>query len=140
MLSAIVPILCSSNYYVYLIIIYNYDIYLCFLEQKRLVANYNREACAVQRQLASNWTCDVAATPPRLEIPMLPCNFIPIQPQLYTSKLYIIIHTLYTCIYTSSSSSVLFVFPRLHGPDNYIGLYITHEEHKECTKHNTASK
>ena len=57
-----------------------------FSEQDRLVANFITEACAVKRELIGNRTCDVHVTPAKLEIPMVPCNFIPVQPRLYKGK------------------------------------------------------
>ena len=57
-----------------------------FPEQDRLVANFITEACAVKRELIGNRTCDVHVTPAKLEIPMVPCNFIPVQPRLYKGK------------------------------------------------------
>jgi len=56
-------------------------------EQVRLTKNYVAEVCAVQKiSRAANWTCDVTATPPKLHVPMLPCNFIPVHARLYTGK------------------------------------------------------
>jgi hypothetical protein len=54
-------------------------------EQWRLTKNYAAEICAIKkRSHDDNWTCDVLVSPSRLEVPMLPCNFIPVQPHLYT--------------------------------------------------------
>lgn len=52
-------------------------------EQDRLVENYINEACSIKRHFLGNRTCDIRISPSRLEVPMVPCNFIPIQPQLY---------------------------------------------------------
>ena len=55
-------------------------------EQERIVQNYIGEACAVKQSFASVHSCDINLSTPKLDIPMVPCNFIPIQPQLYTGK------------------------------------------------------
>ena len=75
------------------LIIFHYQlsniIILCFIEQRRLVHNYVTEACSVNEDVLINKQCDVNLEVSSLDIPVLPCNFVPIQPQFYTgSKLY----------------------------------------------------
>jgi hypothetical protein len=53
-------------------------------EQQRLVQNYIDEACAIRKGFLGNRSCDINVTPSKLNIPMVPCNFIPIQPRLYS--------------------------------------------------------
>ena len=55
-------------------------------EQDRLVENFITEACAVKKELLGNKSCDIHVTPAKLEIPMVPCNFIPVQPRLYKGE------------------------------------------------------
>ena len=50
-------------------------------EQQRLTESYRAELCSVMK---SRWGCDVDLTPPLLDIPVVPCNFIPIDAQLYS--------------------------------------------------------
>jgi len=53
------------------------------VEQKRLMDAYGAELCSVMK---TRWDCEVTLTPPLLNIPVLPCNFIPIDAQLYTGQ------------------------------------------------------
>jgi hypothetical protein len=53
-------------------------------EQQRLIQNYINEACAIRRHFLGNRSCDINLESTALEVPMMPCNFVPIQPQLYT--------------------------------------------------------
>ena len=59
-----------------------------YAEQARLTRSYVSEVCAIERPSsvasAVNWTCGVYARSPSIHVPMLPCNFIPVQPRLYT--------------------------------------------------------
>jgi len=50
-------------------------------EQKTLMESYTAELCSIVK---SRWGCDVAFTPPLLNIPVVPCNFIPVDAQLYS--------------------------------------------------------
>jgi len=43
---------------------------------------YRVELCSVLR--TDRWQCDITLSPPLLNIPILPCNFIPIDAQLYS--------------------------------------------------------
>ena len=62
--------------------------YVRYAEQARLTRSYVSEVCAIERPSsvasAVNWTCGVYARSPSIHVPMLPCNFIPVQPRLYT--------------------------------------------------------
>ncbi len=64
------------------------DLLVLFMltEQQRLVHNYIQEACAIRKDFLGNRSCDISITPSKLDIPMVPCNFIPIQPRLYSGK------------------------------------------------------
>ena len=55
-------------------------------EHKRLADNYIAEGCIIRKGIIGNRTCDISVSPAQLDISMVPCNFIPIQPQLYTGK------------------------------------------------------
>jgi len=54
---------------------------LLSVEQQRLTASYRAELCSVMK---TRWGCDVTLEPPLLNIPVVPCNFIPINAQLYS--------------------------------------------------------
>ena len=55
-------------------------------EQKRRVSNYISEACAVRlfQQQPVDRICNIDVPIQRINIPILPCNFIPLEAQLYT--------------------------------------------------------
>ena len=60
-----------------------------FSEQERLAHNYIQEACAITRHQTSaisNFTCAIAPSVAKLNVPVLPCNFLPIAPQLLSRK------------------------------------------------------
>jgi hypothetical protein len=61
---------------------------ICDAEQRRLMKNLAAEICAVTVGAQGNddhWLyCDRDLAPYRLETPILPCNFIPVQPRFYT--------------------------------------------------------
>ena len=60
-----------------------------FAEQKRLADNYIAEGCVIRKGIVGNRTCDISVNPAQLDISMVPCNFIPIQPKLYTGMQFI---------------------------------------------------
>ena len=78
--------------------IHFFHVLLTSSEQTRLVKNYIAEACTVKKSILGNRPCDVTMEPMQLEIPVLPCNFIPIQPQLYTGRNLVVQVSLYTLI------------------------------------------
>ena len=69
----------------------DWSLYFTFTEQKRLVQNYVTEACAVNGDELINKQCDVNLEASSLDIPVLPCNFVPIQPQFYNGTFYIML-------------------------------------------------
>ena len=60
---------------------------ISIVEQSRLANNYMKEACSLHAALHGNRTCDIQIEPTKLHIPIVPCNFVPIQPQYYTGKI-----------------------------------------------------
>ena len=54
-------------------------------EQRWLVDNYIRETCAFHQLHipTSGRNCDIKVPLQNLDVPMLPCNFLPIEPRLY---------------------------------------------------------
>ena len=48
--------------------------------------NYMKEACGLRAALYVNRTCDVNVEADKLHIPIVPCNFVPIQPHDYTGN------------------------------------------------------
>lgn len=55
-------------------------------EQRRLVDRYTAELCAVMDSEQTRWGCDVILDTRLLNIPIVPCNFIPIEAQLYLGR------------------------------------------------------
>ena len=65
------------------------DVMLCFdvTEKERSVENYLAEVCAVQAR--DNGTCKAQMDGFNLHIPVVPCNFVPVQPQHYYGNIHI---------------------------------------------------
>ena len=50
-------------------------------EQRRLTESYRAELCSVMKTRSG---CDVKLSPHLLNVPVVPCNFIPVDAQLYS--------------------------------------------------------
>ena len=59
---------------------------LLFSEQDRIVKNFVKESCAIRSGILGNKTCSSGISALSLEVPMVPCNFIPLQSQIYRGK------------------------------------------------------
>lgn len=58
-------------------------------EKRRRNKNYLKEACAIRKKsLEENEPCDVHVNDNILDIPIIPCKFIPIRPKFYTGLLF----------------------------------------------------
>ena len=61
-------------------------------EEKRSADNYASEACSVKKlHVRANWTCHAATDQLSVDVPLVPCNFIPIKPLLYAGTLILIL-------------------------------------------------
>ncbi len=45
-----------------------------------------REACAIRGITYSNGSCDITLETPQIKVPILPCNFLPVQSRSYSGK------------------------------------------------------
>lgn len=60
---------------------------LFFVENKRRTNNYIIEACAIERNVSNNLSCSVSTSPFLLDVPLLPCNFIPVAAHAVPGKI-----------------------------------------------------
>ena len=62
-----------------------YLLLFIFTEQKRLNDRYATEICNVlDKDISAIWGCDLDLPLHTLTVPVLPCHFIAIEPQLYS--------------------------------------------------------
>ena len=57
-------------------------------DQKRWASSYIAEACVLRRGILDEDVCGLNDTAPQLDIPIVPCNFVPVQPNYYSGKFY----------------------------------------------------
>lgn len=94
-------------------------------EQERLVGNYLRETCAIQNSLHSNYTCNITMETSLINLTMMPCNFVPLQPHFYKGILFNYAATyLYLILFAPNTLYVKVFF----GPQVYFipSLLISH--------------